>query len=291
MVDAVWTKWVARTVTPDGHNLPEGFPMMDAVRGFGLAVAVITLLVFKRGRDMLSRRSAWIAIAIAAALSWGATPTSAGPIIGNTAGGSAGPSGFGNYTGNIAVANVTATSGEVDVTLNNTTPSSTGGFLTGFVFNLPASVTSVTSASLVASNTNFQLLGGPTFTNHSINGSPFGQFDIGASLGGDFQGGGNPTLGLPAGSTGTFRFLLTGTGLNDLSQANIEASLSIPPGQGMGPAFFLARFRSFNVQPDSNHVPAMSSIPEPASLTLAGIGLGFVGLIQVRRRRIKPTSA
>jgi hypothetical protein len=203
--------------------------------------------------------------------------------------GSTGLNGLGSFTGTFDYTPTSAMTGIIDITLNNTSPLVTGGFLTAFVFNLPAGVT-VSAAPLDSSDNDFDTLtplGDPTF-NNNVNGAPFGQFDIGASTGGGFEGGGNPALGIAAGGSATFQFLLTGTGLGGpLSAANFLSALSVPPGAGEGLTPFEARFRGFDVEagPDSDHVPLDTPIPEPGTLALVGLGLASLSARRLASRK------
>ena len=90
-----------------------------------------------------------------------------------------------SFTGTLNYSFVSGTSGTLVVTLNNTSASSVGGYLTGFVFNI-ASADSGASATLSsATNTNFLDTG-------TESASPFGTFDAGAALGANWTGGGSP---------------------------------------------------------------------------------------------------
>jgi hypothetical protein len=181
-----------------------------------------------------------------------------------------------DYTKNAGHATLT-------VTLKNTSPAANGGYLTGFVFNNPGS--KITGASL-AGPARFVLLGGPKFDN-GINAAPFGHFDIGAAIGGSFEGGGKPSPGLGVGQTGTFVFSLTGKSLNTLTVQSFVHELSVGPGNGEGDKPFVARFRGFN-NGGSDKVPdsVVNHNPEPGTLALAGAALASVfGYRWFRRKR------
>jgi hypothetical protein len=175
------------------------------------------------------------------------------------------------------------TSADLKVVLQNTSPVANGGDLTAFVFNNPDNLIGKATLSK-SSNSNFQLLGAPSFDN-GVNGAPFGQFDLGASTFKSFEGGGAPSKGIAVGATGTFTFAFTGTNLNTLDEESFVDALSVPPGDGGGEKFFVARFRGF-VNGGSDKVPARAHNPEPGTLTLAGLGiLGLLGAGWRRWRR------
>jgi hypothetical protein len=190
--------------------------------------------------------------------------------------GNAGLSGLGHFQGSLDYSFKDAGHATLKVVLQNTSPVANGGYLTAFVFNDPGQ--KITGVSL-SGPLNFQLLGGPTF-NKSINGAPFGQFDIGASTGGSFEGGGSPSKGLGVSASGTFTFTLTGNGLDTLTTNSFITEMSVGPGIGEGAQSFVARFRGFTkggsdkvpdgVVPDP---PGPNSSPEPGTLALGGMGL------------------
>jgi LPXTG-motif cell wall-anchored protein len=197
--------------------------------------------------------------------------------------------GLGTFSGSFTYTASDATQAEISVVLTNT--SASGGYLTGFAFNNPGNqITGVAFSSV-----NFTLIGGSSFQN-GINAAPFGQFDLGAAVGGDFQGGGNPSPGLAKNQTGTFTFQLTGTGLNTLNTNSFFSTLSTGNGDGQGPEAFVARFRGFPEgigQPGSDKTPGtieapgagVSLAPEPGSFTLAGLALaGLAGFGWLRRK-------
>lgn len=179
------------------------------------------------------------------------------------------------YEGELLYAFTSSTEATLTIDLTNLTPTAVGGFMTAFVFNVPDAVTGVTlsSASPATMNTFF-------FSPDNINAQPFGQdFDVGVGVGGNvnsvFEGGGNPSVGIPIGGGGTFVFDLTGTGLDLLTQ---QSFLETPNG---GP-FFVGRFRGL-ANGGSDKVPATST-PEPSSLALIVLG-GLAGLAGAARRR------
>jgi len=209
----------------------------------------------------------------------------------------------GAFSATFAYQATSSTSGFVTINLTNT--STSGGFLTAFAFNNPGA--KVSGASLVSSDSNFTLLGGPSF-NHSIPTATipliplfegYGKFSIGAGLPTLIDGhpvGNNwysstvaPSNGLGAGQTGMFTFLLTGTGLNTLTTASFLSTGpqddGIAPGGDSSP--FIARFRGFRGDlldlGDKVPVSSIKEVPEPATLILAGMGI--FGLLIFRRPR------
>jgi hypothetical protein len=201
----------------------------------------------------------------------------------------AGP--LGRFSLSLSYAAASPTSAQLTMVLDNTTPQSLGGYLTGFVFNNPDGL--IRQAALSSSNANFSLLGGPSYDN-GVNGAPYGRFDLGASTFKSFEGGGNPARGIAAGGTASFVFTLKGVGLDGLAAESFATAWSVPPGDGQGDEFFVARFRGFT-NGGSDKVPAHAPepgggvvagghAPEPAAGALAGMGV--LGLLVLGRRRL-----
>lgn len=187
---------------------------------------------------------------------------------------------LGDFTGDFNYTSSSATRATLTVTLKNTSPVANGGYLTAFAFNNPDNL--ITAVTLTSTDHDFRLIGGSNF-NNGISASPFGKFDIGASLSSDFLGGGNPNKGIAAGSTETFTFTFTGTNLNTFNDQSFISELSEGTGSGAGYEFFLARYRGFN-DGGSNKTPGVpSTTPEPATMSL--LGLGLAGLLGFRKRK------
>ena len=215
----------------------------------------------------------------------------------------------GMFTGSVQVTNQMPGSAIITVTLTNTsTPASNGGFITGLAFNDPNNNIGNTAASVSLSAVYqpstgqvFQLIGGPTATdpnynfNNDISTSPYGRFDIGAAVGGNWLGGGMPSDGLAVGETGTFIFSVTGSGLSNLSAADLLAAMS-----SNGTAGFAVRFRGFNDGSSDKDIagiicdppppPPPSGVPAPPGLVLAGVGFGCLLLGRLRTRRPAPVA-
>ncbi len=184
---------------------------------------------------------------------------------------------WGDYSGKLTYTAFSATSAKLEVYLKNESPVSNGGYLTAFIFNNP--LNDIKNVSLTSTNSNFSLMGGSTF-NNSISGVPYGNFDIGASTGGSFEGGGDPKKGLAVGQSGTFTFNFTGVNLNTLNENSFVNTFS------SGNEFFVARLRGFN-NGMSDKTPAddnSHSNPEPASIVLLGIGLFGLGSSKLRKK-------
>lgn len=212
---------------------------------------------------------------------------------------------LGNFEATFTYSAANATSATLTIALTNTTsPSGTGGYITGLAFNNPVNpvngigyaITDVNSYSSLP-NTHFTLLlGAPNFNDNTINAAPLGSFDIGATLKTSWMGSGNPSGGIPIGSSSTFTFGFTGNGLNLLDENSFVSTLSDPTGDHNG-YFFAVRFRGM-VEEGSDKVPGLVDPgdpvrpnPEPSTLVLAGLTLGM-GLVvpAARRYRRRPTA-
>lgn len=213
-------------------------------------------------------------------------------------------SGPGYFTGSIAVDNISATTASVQVKLTNTSPVANGGFITGFAYNLPGSISGATLTSTYnpATGQNFNLIGGGTYKNtvrdysDDLNSSPFGRFDIGAAVGGDLLGTGTPSNGLAPTESGTFTFTLTSStyNLNQLTAQVLMNTLSAA-SNGSSTAAFLVRFRGFCDGSSDKVVggttdtpppppPPPGAVPAPPAVVLLGLGALCVLGRKVRRR-------
>jgi len=188
---------------------------------------------------------------------------------------------LGSFTGTFDYTGSDESGGTVDISLTNTSPAGNGGFITAFVFNLPAGA-SLTSSVFSSSDGDFGQLGASTFSNN-VNGAPFGRFDIGASTGSSFEGGGSPSPGIGVGGSATFTFILSGTGLGSLTAADFLGSVSVPPGAGAGVQGFVVRFRGFE-DGGSDKVVGTGDTPVPEPGTAILLALGVASLLTSRFR-------
>lgn len=184
-------------------------------------------------------------------------PASAGIIlVGDTA---QSTSNLGDFWADLTYSFSSANAAQLVVKIKNTGPA---GFLTGFVFNNPDNL--ITSVSMSATTANFNLLGGPNFNNNAVIAAPFGFYDIGASTGANWEGGGPPSNGLAAGVMETFTFSFIGNGLDGLTTVDFINELALPP-EGHGATFFVARFRGFEPSGSDKVPAAILEAPEPAA--------------------------
>lgn len=157
------------------------------------------------------------------------------------------------------------TTASLSITMTNDTMAGMGGYITGIALNLYSPEASVAFAS--CTDADFSGLTGP------IDASPFGFFQVGASTGGGWLGGGSPSKGIAIGDTETFSFTLTGDA-SALAALNAENVLS-------STGYALAvRFRGGAVDGWSDKVVGCV-LPTPGALAL----LGLAGVVGVRRRK------
>lgn len=178
----------------------------------------------------------------------------------------AGTGEWGSYTGDL-----TYDSGTLRISLTNTSPAANGGYLVGFVFNTPVGIYYNGSYEFSGPSESIFLV---TYANNGINGAPYGQFDILAATSDSFTGGGAPQAGLPVGGFATFAFGFSGNTGSVTSEDFLNAYSTT------GAASFVVRFRGFENR-QSDKVP--SSVPEPGTMLLLGIGLLGVGIASRRK--------
>lgn len=175
---------------------------------------------------------------------------------------------LGTFIGTLNYTFLGGTSGNLDVSLTNTTPSATGGFITAFMFRPPPELgafTSVLTASDYAAMTNIPA---------GASGAPFpGTWLGGAGTGGSWLSGGSPNGGVPIGATGHWSFTITGANASQLSSDSFVSGDKVSD-----PYAFIVRFRGMN-DDGSDKVPA-NQLPSPGAMALIGIS----GLMSRRRR-------
>lgn len=135
------------------------------------------------------------------------------------------------------------------VVLKNTTSGATAARLTGFVFNIGgnASATFIDSDDLSTGGVNES-----AFNNTgSESAAPFGTFEAGAALGGDFLGGGSPNSGIAIGDTGIFKFNVAGPDASSLDTLDFFTT-----DGGNTSYAFAVRFKGINPGGKSDKVPA-----------------------------------
>jgi hypothetical protein len=203
----------------------------------------------------------WLAVTFV----FGACTVAQADIISIQSNEDASTEGIGSFNGTIEYASFTPTTGELTITLTNTSPVDNTGYITGFVFNIDAQEA---AALATLTDADYPFLG---VNNESA--QPFGSdFDGGAALNGNFLGGGNPHRGIAVGDTGTFTFDITAS-----NAATLTASDFIG---GEGEIDFVVRFRGFE-NGGSDKVPG-EIVPAPgAAVALLALLAGRVS----RRRR------
>lgn len=167
------------------------------------------------------------------------------------------------FSGSLEYTHLGGNDGRLSIELTNDSPAAVGGFLTGLVFKAAGNDDPLGALLASADPATFLDTG-------ATSASPFGPFDGGAALWGDWQGIGNPSDGLAIGETGRFVFDISAGDAGSLTSASFIGSADDP---GM-----VMRFRGLTGGL-SDKVPVF--IPAPASLALLGLG----GLVATRRRR------
>jgi len=175
--------------------------------------------------------------------------------------------GYGSFQADLIYSYSGGTSATVSITLTNNTQMSLGGYITALALN----------HNDLASGLAFVSSTDADFTNISapVSAPPYGTFDAGAGLSGQFLGGGNPNKGIAVGNSEIFTFTLTGSAAA-LAALDAETVLSCSTGYSM-----VVRFRGGAVNDWSDKVIGCA-LPAPGALAL----LGAVGLVSKRRRRV-----
>jgi hypothetical protein len=184
------------------------------------------------------------------------------------------------YTG------LTSTTGRVDLSVTNTSDY-WDPRLTSYAFDLPGAVSGVTG--FTSSLTGW----GSSFSSNNID-TPgqFGRFDVAALTGPNFNGG-SPNSGIARNATANFSFGVRGTSMLGLTENSFLSMLSYdaPGSPNEAEQYFIARFQRVGLLGLGSDVatptgapttPPTSSVPEPTTLLLSGLGL--LGLTALRRK-------
>jgi hypothetical protein len=156
--------------------------------------------------------------------------------------------------------------------------------LTGFAFNLPSAISGIGSFTSTPAGWTY------TYDRNDVN-TPgnFGLYDAAGLTGPNFNGG-SPNLGIPIGSTFSFLFRFTGSGLGSLNELSFVNLLSYdaPGGPNESEQTFIARFQRVGPTGSGSDVAiprSISQVPEPGTLLLGG--LGFLGVALRRKTAAK----
>lgn len=217
-----------------------------------------------KGKIMKSMKKVFLPVAILTAVL--VSPAQAVPISGHSA--------LSSFTGSLTYSFLNATHAIISFVLNNTSSAVTGGYMTGFLYNNPGN--NITGVSLSSSNSNFTVIGGPTFQN-GIDALSFGRFDIGTSSGGV------ATHGIAPGTSATFDFSLTGAALDTLNEWSFVNEFS--SGSSKGEQFFNGRFNGFFSFPSLTDKVPGTVTPEPFSGALFLIGSAALAGRSLRRKK------
>jgi hypothetical protein len=176
--------------------------------------------------------------------------------------------------------------------LTNTSPLANGGFITGFAFNVNGNATATYIDGDNPATTNVDE---DAFDNTgSVSAAPFGTFEAGAAIGGDWLGSGKPQPGVGVGETRTFLFQIAGLAASSLKVNDFISESSLG---GAKSAPMIVRFRGFD-DGGSNKVPAeileLPSegppvgppvvIPLPPAVWTGLATMTLVGLVMARRK-------
>lgn len=141
---------------------------------------------------------------------------------------------------------LTATTGQLNLTLTNTTNPSNRGYVTALALSNPGGV--ITNVQTQFIDNGMQIIGWPGWlggidcSNALTN---WGNADFGFSCANDWNTAGyllTPRAGLRNGQTGTFQMLLTGTGMLTLTEASFTGAKT----SGTVPRFLPVHFRWLN---------------------------------------------
>src|SRR5687768_8593736 len=102
---------------------------------------------------------------------------------------------------------VDLTSNTLTITLENTSPTLNGGYITADAFDLLGAAT-ITAFS--STDADFTLFPAPPSGGGTVSVSPFGDREFVIGLDNTFLGGGSPTAGIASGSSATFTLTLGG---------------------------------------------------------------------------------
>lgn len=170
------------------------------------------------------------------------------------------------FTGTVDYTVTSATTGQLTISLTNSSPLPVGGFLTGLGFRFPIPPADPgTSASLFSvSDADFSV------DANGFTAPSFGDYDFGVALGGNFTGGGTPSGGLAIGQSIVAIFTINSANADELNTFDF-----IGDGSGL-----VARFRGLNGGLSDTEI-AGQVIPAPGSVALFGLS----GLLVATRRR------
>jgi hypothetical protein len=172
--------------------------------------------------------------------------------------------------------------GRIDLAVDNTS-TAYNPILTGLAFNVPGLyLPLVTGFSSTIAGWGYDL-----DRNDIQSPDGFGRFDLGVISGSNFQGG-NPQEGIARGGSAVFSIHLGGFGMSSLTE---ESFLSLYSSNTANPQYFGARFQGTGADrrgsdvatPTGPPAPPTSSVPEPTTLMLSGLGL--LGAAALRRRQ------